>query len=148
MPRRPDPCATAPQTCATIISTHATAESRIPNTAVDITVGITASGKDLPSVQRDLAAKSSSLLAYLRSEQAQRLITTAVNFSPEMKSQKNALDKTVGYNGSSQVSFRTTPEKAPVLLAGVLEHGATPSITMPSPPTEEEVTTARNTPLR
>src|ERR1035438_4504634 len=27
----PDPCATAPQTCATLIETHATSEMRIPN---------------------------------------------------------------------------------------------------------------------
>ncbi len=139
----PDPCATAPQTCATLIYTHATAQSRIPNTAVDISVGITASGRDLPSVQRALAEKSSSLLAYLRAQKAQRLITTSVSFSPSVKSQKNAPDKTVGYDASSQVSFRTTPERAPDLLSGVLGHGANNIDSNTFTPTEEEVAAAR-----
>ncbi len=139
----PDPCATAPQTCATLINTHATAQSRIPNTAADISVGITASGRDLPSVQRALAEKASALLAYLRAEKAQRLITTSVSFSPSTKSQKNAPDKTVGYDASSQVSFRTTPEKAPELLAGVLEHGANSIDSNAFTPTEDEVAAAR-----
>lgn len=138
-----DPCATAPQTCATLINTHATAQSRIPNTAVDISVGITASGRDLPSVQRALAEKSSSLLAYLRAQKAQRLITSSVSFSPTIKPQKNAPDKTVGYDATSQLSFRTTPERAPDLLSGVLDHGANSIDSNTFTPTEDEVTAAR-----
>src|SRR5579871_1473332 len=34
-----DPCATGPASCATLIETHATSEMRLPNTAVDISVG-------------------------------------------------------------------------------------------------------------
>ena len=141
----PDPCATAPQSCATLINTHSTAQTRIPNTAVDISIGITASGRDLPSVQRALAEKSSSLLAYLRAQKAQRLITTSVSFSPSIKPQKNAPDKTVGYDAASQLSFRTTPERAPDLLAGVLDHGANNIDSNTFTPTEEEVAAARAT---
>ena len=139
----PDPCATAPQTCATLIDTQATAETRLPNTAADISVGITASDKDMPAVQRALAEKTATLLSYLRAQKAQRLITTSVSFSPQVKSQKNALDKTVGYDGSSQISFRTTPEKAAELLSGVLEHGANNISSTSFTPTEEEVAAAR-----
>ena len=138
-----DPCATAPQTCATLIATHATAQSRIPNTAVDISVGITASGRDLSSFQRALAEKSSSLLAYLRAGKAERLITSSVSFSPSTKPQKNAPDKTVGYDASAQLSFRTTPDRAPELLAGVLEHGANSIESNTFTPTEDEVSAAR-----
>lgn len=138
-----DPCATAPQTCATIITTHATATSRIPNTVVDIAVAITVSDRDLATAQRALADKSSALLTYLRAQKAQRLITTQVSFSPSVKPQKNAPDKTVGYDGNASVTFRTSVEKAPDLLANVLTHGANNIDSTTFSPTEEEVAAAR-----
>ncbi len=140
----PDPCATAPQTCATLIETHATSEMRIPNTAVDVSVGVSASGKDLPEVQRALAEQSNKLLAYLKGQQVERLITTAVNFAPDTRSQKNAPNKTVGYSGSEQVSFRTTPEKAPEILVGVLSNGANEIDSTSFTPAEQEIADARS----
>ena len=83
----PDPCATGPQTCATLIETHATSEMRIPNTAVDVSVGVSASGKELPEVQRALADQSNKLLAYLKAQQVERLITTRVSFAPDTRGQ-------------------------------------------------------------
>jgi uncharacterized protein YggE len=139
----PDPCATAPASCATLISTHATSETRIPNTAVDVSVGVSASGKDLVDVQRALATQANTLLAYLRGQKVERRITTSVSFSPDTRSQKNAPDKTVGYNGSEQVNFRTTPEKAPDILAGVLANGANEIDGTTFTPTEQEIADAR-----
>jgi uncharacterized protein YggE len=139
----PDPCATAPASCATLIETHATAETRIPNTAVDVSVGVTAAGKSLPEVQRALANKSNALLAYLRAQKVDRLITTSVSFSPETHYDKSGPDKTVGYDGSEQVSFRTTPEKAPDLLTGVLSNGANDIDSTTFTPTEQEIADAR-----
>jgi hypothetical protein len=139
----PDPCATAPASCATLISTRATSETRIPNTAVDVSVGVSAAGKDLPDVQRALAEQANRLLAYLKAQKVDRLITTSVSFSPDTRSQKNAPDKTVGYNGSEQVNFRTTPDKAPEILAGVLANGANGIDGTTFTPTEEEVAAAR-----
>jgi len=106
-----DPCAQSPQTCATLIDTHATARTRIPNTAVDVSLSIAFSDKDLPTVQRTIGAKSGTLLKYLRLQNVQRLITTNVTFEPETKLEKNAPNKTVGYNGSMTISFRTSPKK-------------------------------------
>lgn len=140
---QPDPCATAPASCATLITTRATSETRIPNTAVDVSVGVNASGKDLADVQRALATQSNGLLAYLRGQKVDRLITANINFSPDTRSQKNAPDKTVGYNGSEQVSFRTTPEKAPDILAGVLTNGANEIEGTTFTPTEQEIADAR-----
>ena len=119
-----DPCATAPASCATLINTYASATSRLPNTAADISVTITLSGRDLITVQHMLAAKADTLLTYLRAQGAQRLATVNISFTPDSREQKNAPNKIVGYDASSTVSFRTTPEKAPTLLGGVLEHGA------------------------
>jgi uncharacterized protein len=138
-----DPCATAPASCATLITTRATSQTRIANTVVDISVAVNASGKDLPEVQRALATQSNGLLAYLRGQKVDRLITANINFSPDTRSQKNAPDRTVGYNGSEQVSFRTTPEKAPDILAGVLTNGANEIEGTSFTPTEQEISDAR-----
>lgn len=142
-PGTTDPCTTAPATCATLITTRAASETRIPNTAVDVTVGVSASGKDLAEVQRALATQSNGLLAYLRGQKVDRLITTGVSFSPDTRAQKNAPEKTVGYNGSEEVSFRTTPEKAPEILAGVLTNGANEIDSTTFTPTEQEIADAR-----
>jgi uncharacterized protein len=138
-----DPCATAPASCATLITTRATSETRIANTVVDVSVAVNAFGKDLAEVQRALATQSNGLLAYLRGQKVDRLITSNINFSPDTRSQKNGPDKTVGYNGSEQVSFRTTPEKAPDVLAGVLTNGANEIEGTTFTPTEQEISDAR-----
>jgi uncharacterized protein YggE len=139
----PDPCATAPQTCATLIETHATSQMRIPNTAVDVSVGVSASGKDLPEVQRALADQSNKLLAYLKGQQVERLITTRVSFTPDTRGQKSAPDKTVGYDGSARISFRVKPDKVADILAGVLANGANEIESTAFTPTEEETAAAR-----
>jgi len=139
----PDPCATAPASCATLIETHATSEARIPNTAVDISASVTATGKDMSEVQRTLATKSNSLLAYLKGEKVDRLITSNVSFSPQTRFDKNGPDKMVGFTGTSSVSFRTTPEKAADLLAGVLTNGGNEIESTVFTPTEKEIADAR-----
>jgi hypothetical protein len=139
----PDPCATAPASCATLIQTHATSETRIPNTVVDVSVGVSATGKDLPEVQRTLATASNSLLAYLKSQKVDRLITTGVSFAPETRYDKSGPDKTVGYSGNATVSFRMTPEKAPDVLGGVLANGANRIESTTFTPTEQEIADAR-----
>ena len=139
----PDPCATAPQTCATLINTQATARARIPNTAVDITVAITGSRADLPSIQRNLTTRSAILLAYLRDQHAERLTTVDISFTPDMRDQKNGPQKTVGYNGTMQISFRTTPAKSGEILAGVLTQGANNIQSTTFTPTELEIAAVR-----
>jgi uncharacterized protein YggE len=139
----PDPCATAPQACATLIETHATSQVRIPNTVVDVTVGMNASGKDLPEVQRALAEQSNRLIAYLKGQQVGRLITTRVSFAPDTRSQKSGPDKTVGYDGTSRVSFRAKPDMVADLLAGVLANGANRIESTTFTPTEDEIATTR-----
>ena len=67
----PDPCATAPASCATLIVTRASAETRIPNTAIDVSISVSATGRSLPEVQRTLANKSNALLAYLRAQKVE-----------------------------------------------------------------------------
>jgi uncharacterized protein YggE len=116
---------------------------RIPNTAVDVSVGVSASGKDLPEVQRALADQSNKLLAYLKGQQVERLITTRVSFAPETKYDKSGPNKTVGYSGSERVSFRAKPDKVADILAGVLANGANAIQSKTFTPTEEEIAATR-----
>ena len=134
-----DPCAQTPTTCATLINTHATAHVRIPNSAVDISLGLTATDRDLPMLQRSLAKKSATLLAFLRAQQVSRLITTEVSFDPQTKSEKGGPDRTVGYSGTLKVSFRSTPDKAPDVIGGALTNGANTIDSTSFLPTEEDV---------
>jgi len=138
-----DPCAQSPQTCATLINTHATSRMRIPNTVVDVFVGITVSDKDLPAVQRTLGTKSAALLKFLNAQQVQRLISNNVFFEPDSRYEKNGPIKTVGYNGVLRISFRTTPDKAADVLSGCLANGATSIDQTLFTPTEEELDAAR-----
>ena len=139
----PDPCATAPASCATLIETHATSETRIANTAVDVVVGVTATGKNIAEVQRTLTEKSNGLLAYLKGQKVERLMTSRVWFAPQTRYDQNNPDKTVGYTGNSTLSFRTTPERAGDILAGVLTNGANQIESTTFTPTEQELDDAR-----
>ena len=123
---------------AGIVATTATAHRRIPNTVVDVSVAIQTQGPDAASVSRDLAQRSQALLGWLRAQGAERLATEQVSFQPQTHEEKNGQQKIVGYNGSTTVSFRTTPAKVGEVLSGVLDHGANTIQETSYSPTEEE----------
>ena len=139
----PDACATAPQTCATLIDTRAQAHTRLANTAADVQIGITTTERDLPSAQRGLSEKSTLLLAYLRKQKVERLTTTMVSFAPDVKSQRNGPDRTVGFTGTLQVSFRSPAEKVPDVLSGALSNGGSSIDSTVFLATEEETAAAQ-----
>jgi uncharacterized protein YggE len=136
----PDPCATAPQGCATLIETHATSQMRLANTAVDVVVSITVAGKDLATVERSLADKSNSLTAYLVAQKAKQLVTSRMSFTSQMRFDK---EKPSAYDGGATVSFRTAPGGLADILAGVLTNGADSIRSTTFTPTEQEIADAR-----
>lgn len=138
-----DPCATAPASCATSISTRATSQTRIPNNAVDISLGVQVTEKTADAAQRALTQATTSLMNYLRAEAVTRLVTGAVSFEPQTRSEKNKPDQIVGYSGSATVSFRADPDHAPDLLANALTHGANSISSVSFMPREEDVAKAR-----
>jgi uncharacterized protein YggE len=123
---------------AGIVATTATAHRRVPNTVVDVSVGIQTQGQDAAAVSRDLAQRSQALLGWLRAQGAERLATEQVSFQPQTHEEKNGQQKIVGYTGSTTVSFRTTPAKLGEILSGVLEHGANTIQQTSYAPKEEE----------
>ncbi len=126
-----------------VVSTRAVAHRRLPNTVSDVSVGIEVHARDVPATSAMLAGRSQALLDYLRGEQAERLRTEQVRVEPETQELHGQPDRITGYAGHATVSFRTTPERMPVLLAGCLDHGANGLQQSGSSPREEDVEKAR-----
>ncbi len=126
-----------------IISTHAQSLRRLPNTVSDATVGLEVHGRDLRGTAAALAKQSQSLLTFLRGQTTERLRTDGMSFDPEIQELKGQPDRIKGYTGRLTVSFRTSPEQLPLLLAGCLDNGATSLGQFGSSPRETEIEAAR-----
>lgn len=127
-----------------ILTTQAEAQRRLPNTVSDVRVGIEVHGRDVPGTAALLSRRSQSLLDYLRVQGVERLRTEAISFEPETQEVRNQPDRIKGFTGLGAVSFRTTPERLPALLAGSLDNGATGLRQSGSSPQEAELLRARN----
>ncbi len=126
-----------------IITTHADARRRLPNTVSDAVVSIEVHGRDLRATASQLGRQSQSLLTFLRGQPAERLRTDGMSFDPEIQELRGQPDRIKGYAGRLTVSFRTTPEQLPSLLAGCLDNGATGLGQFGSSPREQEMEAAR-----
>ena len=127
-----------------ILTVQAEAQRRLPNTVSDVRASIEAFGRDLPGTAAALSRRSQTLLDYLRAQGVERLRTDAVSFEPEVQELRGQPNRIKGFNGTGAVSFRTTPERLPALLAGVLDNGATGLQQSGSSPRETELLAARN----
>ena len=96
--------------------THAEARQRLPNTVSDASVTVEVHGRDLRATAPLLARQSRSLLAFLRTQKVDRLQTAAAGFTPELQEVRNAPDRIKGYTGTQTISFRTMPDRLPMLL--------------------------------
>lgn len=142
------PCTVMAQPAAVVpafgtISTSATAQRRLPNTVSDVAVSIEVHARDVPTATSMLAQKSKLLLDYLRGAKVERLRSEQVSVDPETEEVRGKPDRITGFTGHMVVSFRTTPQAAPVLLAGSLDHGATGLQNAGSAPAESDVIAAR-----
>ncbi len=126
-----------------VINTHAEAHRRLPNTVSDASVGIEVHARDVSGATALLARQSQGLLNYLRTEKVERLRTEGVSVEPEMQEVHGHPDRITGHTGRTTVTFRTTPDRLPVLLAGCLGHGANSASQAGSSPREEEIEQAR-----
>ena len=140
-PSQPAPREPAPR--PGMITTHAQAQRRLPNTVSDATVSIEVHGRDLRGTATALARQSQSLLTFLRGQPTERLRTEGTSFDPELQELRTQPDRIKGYTGRISVSFRTTPDQLPLLLAGCLDNGATALGQFGSSPREAEIEAAR-----
>ena len=142
-PPAPAPAAVPGRQAAGLITTHAEARRRLQNTVSDAAVSIEVHGRDLRGTAAALARQSQSLLTFLRSQPTERLRTDGMVFDPEIQELRGQPDRIKGYTGRISVSFRTTPDALPTLLAGCLDNGATALGQFGSSPREQEVEAAR-----
>ncbi len=126
-----------------LITTHAESKRRLANTVSDAVVSIEVHGRDLRGTASTLGRQSQALLAFLRGQPTERLRTDGMSFDPETQELRNQPDRIKGYAGRLTVSFRTTPDQLPMLLAGCLDNGATGLGQFGSSPREQEVEAAR-----
>jgi len=115
----------------------------LQNTVSDAVVSIEVHGRDLRGTAAALARQSQSLLTFLRGQPTERLRTDGMSFDPEIQELRGQPDRIKGYTGRITVSFRTTPDALPTLLAGCLDNGATALGQFGSSPREQEVEAAR-----
>ena len=126
-----------------LITTHAEAKRRLANTVSDAVVSIEVHGRDLRSTASALGRQSQTLLTFLRGQPTERLRTDGMSFDPETQEVRNQPDRIKGYAGHLSVSFRSTPDQLPMLLAGCLDNGATGLGQFGSSPREQEIEAAR-----
>ncbi len=140
----PSPPASAARPLAPgLITTHAEARRRLPNTVADAVVSIEVHGRDLRGTASALARQSQTLLAFLHGQAAERLRTDGTSFETEVQEMRGQPDRIKGYAGRLSVSFRTTPDQLPMLLAGCLDNGATALGQFGASPREAEIEAAR-----
>ncbi len=128
---------------ANLVSTHATAHRRLPNTVADVSVEIQTEAATVAALTKTLATRSQMLIAYLKREGAERLTTDQVNVNTKTHTVKGGRNQIVGYSGTIAVSFRTTPEKVSDLVTGALTQGANTLQQVSFAPREEEIDAAR-----
>ena len=126
-----------------LVTVHATAHRRLPSTVADATVSIEVHGRDLRGTAMQLGRQAQALLAFLRTQKAERLRTDGTSFDQEIQEQRGQPDRIKGYTGRISVSFRTVPDQLPFVLAGCLDNGATALGQFGAAAREDEVDAAR-----
>lgn len=95
----------------------------IPTTLTQVRLGVEAQGKTANQVQQEVARRSNSVVALLRSRGVTKLETTGINLSP-VYSYTNNVQRLTGYAASNSVSFRIPTDKAGTLLDDAVKAGA------------------------
>ncbi|MCC5622259.1 SIMPL domain-containing protein [Nostoc sp. CHAB 5715] len=96
----------------------------IPTTLAQVSLGVEIQGKTAQEVQQEAARRSSAVVAFLKSQNVEKLQTTGIRLNP-VYSYTNNVQKITGYAANNIVSFRITTEKAGTLLDDAVKAGAT-----------------------
>lgn len=95
----------------------------VTTTLAQVRLGVEARGSTANEVQQEVARRSNSVVALLKSRNVERLETTGINLSPTYR-YDNGNQTLTGYTGSNIVSFRVATEKAGTLLDEAVAAGA------------------------
>ncbi|MEH1840014.1 MAG: SIMPL domain-containing protein [Nostoc sp.] len=96
----------------------------IPTTLAQVSLGVEIQGKTAQEVQQEAARRSSAVVAFLKSQNVEKLQTTGIRLNP-VYSYTNNVQRITGYAANNTVSFRIPTEKAGTLLDDAVKAGAT-----------------------
>jgi uncharacterized protein len=96
----------------------------IPTTLAQVNLGVEIQGKTAQEVQQEAAQRSSAVVAFLKSQNVEKLQTTGIQLNP-VYSYTNNVQRITGYAANNTVSFRIPTEKAGTLLDNAVKAGAT-----------------------
>lgn len=96
---------------------------RIPTTLTNVRLGVEVQGKTAQGVQQEVARRSSTVVALLRSRKVEKLQTT--NISLNRIYSNNNMQRLTRYSATNTVSFRLDTERVGTLLDEVVKAGAT-----------------------
>ncbi len=120
---------------------------RIPTTLTDASLGVEVQGKTATAAQQEVAKRSSSVVAYLRSRQVERLQTTGISLSP-VYSGDNNVQRITGYTATNTVSFRLNTQQAGTVLDEAVQAGATRIDSVSFVATDSAIATAQQQALQ
>lgn len=106
------------------ISVSGKGEVNIPTTMTQVRLGVEVQGKTAQEVQKEVAARSQSVVDLLKSRQVQKLETTGISLNPNY-TYKDGRQTINGYSGTNTVSFQIETEKSGTLLDDTVKAGAT-----------------------
>jgi uncharacterized protein len=119
----------------------------VPTSLTQVSLGIEVQGRTAEEVQQEVARRSETLIALLRSRNVEKLQTTGVNLYPLYNTDGNS-PRITGYTGSNIVSFRLATDKAGSLIDEAVAAGATRIDGISFIANDEAIETARQQALR
>ncbi len=119
----------------------------IPTTLTQVELGVEVQGKIASEVQQELAAKSQSVIDFLRSRKVQKLKTTGISLQPNYNYDRKPREL-IGYFGTNRVSFSLETEKIGNLLDEAVKVGASRIDRLSFTATDIAIATAQNKALQ
>lgn len=119
----------------------------VTTTKTQVRLGVEAQGKTAQAVQQDVAKRSSSVVALLRSRKVEKLETSGISLNPAYR-YDNGKQTLIGYTASNIVSFRIDTQNVGTLLDDAVQAGATRIDGISFIASDEAIAAARQQALR
>jgi len=120
---------------------------RIPTTITQVQLGVEVQDQTAADVQKEVAKRTSTLVAFLRSHNVEQLQTTGIYLQPNYQ-YKNNQQQFIGYIGRNMIEFRLSTEQVGSVLDGAVKAGATRIDGLNFTASEEAISAAQKEALR
>ena len=97
----------------------------IPTTLSQVRLAIEVQSKTPTNAQQEAAKRSTRVVAFLKTQQVEKLQTTGINLSPTYNYPLNGTPQITGYTATNSISFRVTTDRAGAILDAAVKSGAT-----------------------